>query len=387
MPSVAEVLDRESQTVDLKPGGFDRLLRRRDRRQRNRRMGAGAVALALMILATAVFLRAYRSEPIPVNPSPSPTIMGSLAYAVDGDIYVADWDGSNPVRIADGRPSCRGTSEYWAEGPTWSPDGHYLAYRHVTCEGTGAGQHVEGHPWWDVVISDRDGNVVASFPSEGWRISWSPDSTRVAVWVDWEKTIGIYTLHGVRRALLTMPRGMLASGDYDPEWLPDGKSLIVPNAVEVPLDGSPARQLPWDGESGFTTYSPDGSRIAYNTRGSLVVAEADGSNPQKVFGDRTSRPIWSSTGDRIAFTSATARQLRVVDVATGTVTLVAQAEADSEVLGVLDFSPQGDELLFTRWEGAGRASSLWSVHTDGADPRLLIAGIGWGDWQPLSSKG
>ena len=32
----------------------------------------------------------------------TPGRMGSLAYGLDGDIYVADWDGSDPVRIANG---------------------------------------------------------------------------------------------------------------------------------------------------------------------------------------------------------------------------------------------------------------------------------------------
>src|SRR4029450_13822530 len=135
MPSVAELLDRESRTVEREPGGFDRLLRRRDRRQRDRRGGAGAFALALTVLATAVFLRAYRSEPTPANPSPSPTPVGAaIAYGAARDIFVADGDGSNQVRIADGRPGSP-CGAYWAEGPIWSPDGKYLAYRHATCEG------------------------------------------------------------------------------------------------------------------------------------------------------------------------------------------------------------------------------------------------------------
>jgi hypothetical protein len=38
------------------------------------------------------------------------------------------------------------------------------------------------------------------------RISWSLDSTRVAVWVSWgeePRTIGVYGLDGVRQTLLT----------------------------------------------------------------------------------------------------------------------------------------------------------------------------------------
>src|SRR5215217_9170258 len=90
------------------------------------------------------------TTPRPPTSPPSPGRLGSLAYGVDGDIYVADWDGSNPVRIADG--------EYWGEGPIWSPDGRYLAFR---------------DPSRDVVIGDPEGNVIAEFPAHGWEIAWS----------------------------------------------------------------------------------------------------------------------------------------------------------------------------------------------------------------------
>ena len=47
MPSVAELLERESTTVDLERGQFERLLRRRDRKRRNQRIGAAALAIIL----------------------------------------------------------------------------------------------------------------------------------------------------------------------------------------------------------------------------------------------------------------------------------------------------------------------------------------------------
>jgi Tol biopolymer transport system component len=336
-------------------------------------------------------------------PTPTPVGSGSLAYALDGDIFVAEWDGSNSVKIADGRPPDEwedgvlveehcGPGEYFADGPIWSPDGRYLAYRHADCDRPRDG--------WDVVISDREGNVVASFPGEGWLISWSPDSTRVAVWVRLWETIGVYGLDGERQALLTVPPGMMAGGDFDPVWLPDGESLMVPYGVEIPLDGSTPRKLPWaDQHEGEATYSPDGSRVAYTTRtpleglvlhfgehqgGSFVVAAADGSHAQEVFGARVWKPVWSPTGDRIAFTSGNGTELRVVDVATGTVTLLAEKDG-SDILLVLDFSPEGDRILFSRAEDRGIGpSSLWSIHADGSHLRRLVTGTASGDW---SSRG
>ena len=72
---------------------------------------------------------------IPPLADPASTVqalgsLGRLAYGIDGDIYVADADGRNPVRVADGAPSKEGfCGGYWGEGPIWSPDGRYLAYR------------------------------------------------------------------------------------------------------------------------------------------------------------------------------------------------------------------------------------------------------------------
>jgi Tol biopolymer transport system component len=323
---------------------------------------------------------------------PSPGRSGSLAYGVDGDIYVADWDGSNPVRIADGRlpNECfqAWPGEYWGEGPIWSPDGRYLAYRHTNCDGP-------RDAWRNVVISDPEGNVIAEFPADGWQIAWSPDSTRVAVWVTVFETIGVFGVDGERQALLTMPRGWRPSGDHDPVWLPDGKSLLQQGVV-IPIDGSTPHWL----SSARGTPSPDGSRSAYATRKSLVVAEADGSNPQEVFDGWVWDPVWSPTGDRIAFMarigSGSEGELRVLDVATGTVRSVVEPHGSDRgtavFLSVIDWSPENDRILFSREEainddpsdpGSYRrvgVGSLWSVDADGSESRRLVAGTTWGDW-------
>jgi Tol biopolymer transport system component len=95
--------------------------------------------------------------------------------------------------------------------------------------------------------------------------------------------------------------------------------------------------------------------------------------------------VWSPTGDRIAFTSGNGSELRVLDVATGTVTLLTETDG-SDVLSVaagggFDFSPEGDRILFSKTEDeGGGVSSLWSVNADGSDLRRLVAGTTVGDW-------
>jgi TolB protein len=199
------------------------------------------------------------------------------------------------------------------------------------------------------------------------------------------ETIGVYGLDGERQTVLTLAPGLIAPGDYDPVWSWDGPTLLVPHGVEIPVDGSAPRKLPSeDPRSRDATYSPDGSRVAYTTRGSLVVAAADGSHAREVVvARRLEDPVWSPSGDRIAFIAETGEfvsELRVIDLATGTVTSLA-GMGGSDWISVIEFSPTGDQILFSRTEDRSLGvSSLWSVRADGSHARRLVTGTAWGDW-------
>ena len=118
-----------------------------------------------------------------------------------------------------------------------------------------------------------------------------------------------------------------------------------------------------------------------------MIAAADGSDARVVIGGFVVNPIWSPTGDQIVFAyweSFVGRhptELRVFDVTTGAVTPLV-GEGGSDWLTVIEFSPAGDRILFGRQSDMGRGeASLWSVRTDGSDPRRLVAGINEGDWR------
>ena len=70
----------------------------------------------------------------------------------------------------------------------------------------------------------------------------------------------------------------------------------------------------------------------------------------------------------------------MLDVASGSV--VSLADLGKTYWFNVKFSPEGDQILFTRTDAAD-GMSLWSVHTDGSDPHRLVAGTGWGDWQTV----
>jgi Tol biopolymer transport system component len=394
-----DLFDQAGRNPPTRALDADAVLHRARRSRNNRRTTIAVAATVAVTLALVVGLASQRrlsADPDPVAPVPTVQALGSLgrlAYGIDGDIYVAE-DGRDPVRIADGAPSKADCGGYWGEGPMWSPDGRYLAYR-----GSDDGEAGSYPCNRSVNISDSAGHHVASFPGEGWAIAWSPDSTRVAAWANFAAKLEIYGLDGVRQALLTVPPGWAMPGDFDPVWSPDGASLLLPGGVEVPVDGSTPRKLPGDDpRSQLTaTYSPNAAEIAYISPDGLGVADADGSRARvlipggpKDFPFTPSGLVWSPTGDRIAFVRATgertekmgpAIELAVLDVASGTVVPLAEM-GGAYGLKYIKFSPEGDQILFTRTDVTG-ASSLWSVHADGSDLHRLVAGTGWGDWQTL----
>ena len=88
-------------------------------------------------------------------------------------------------------------------------------------------------------------------------------------------------------------------------------------------------------------------------------------------------PVWSPTGDRIAFTYSEEKvggfnELRMLDVATGEVTPLFGMDGSAEIEGV-QFSPEGDRMLFVM------TNSLWTINADGSNARRVVAGTNQGD--------
>jgi hypothetical protein len=72
MSNLADLLERESETVDLEPGDFERLTRRRDRKHRNQRVSAGILGIAVFALAAIGLARLLGSEGTPASDPQSP---------------------------------------------------------------------------------------------------------------------------------------------------------------------------------------------------------------------------------------------------------------------------------------------------------------------------
>jgi Tol biopolymer transport system component len=177
-----------------------------------------------------------------------------------------------------------------------------------------------------------------------------------------------------------------------------GVSAAPQSLVTVDRHGvSQLTKVPPAVMSGIGTVSPDGTRFATYLLGATPQISlydlARGTSTRLTYEWDNESPIWSPTGDRIAFIWRSnvwqdqagnpmpgTSELRVVDVASGTVTSLITAPAVYS-LDVIAFSPEGDRILFSRVDN--NVTSLWDVRADGSDARRRVTGTSWGDWQLL----
>lgn len=348
-------------------------LARRVRRRQARTVvvAAAAVAAILVGAGSAVVLR---SESRPANDGEN----GTTRLHGNGQIVVSEatrgiWildpqqPKSQPELLVDDRtlPNV---------GLAWSPDGRRLAYA--------VAEHDERRPWqpsfgvWILGLDTGSKEQISTCdPAACLRLlDWSPDGSRLAV----TDGYGLYVmdLDGNRGPSIAYFQG----GEIgQPSWSPDGSRIVFSVRIGTFPDYGPSQlytiapdgsdltlllERPFNGAMD-PMWSPDGSRIAYWDWGTdeaylgesateasfpkIWVVGADGSNPTKVYVDRS-----------------------------GTV-------GPGSYYGGVSWSPDGRQLAFII------AYQFYIIDADGTDLRTDLFGNGFGDdgfalrpaWQPV----
>lgn len=168
----------------------------------------------------------------------------------------------------------------------------------------------------------------------------------------------------------------------DPQMSPDGRTVLYSvrtadveanrragNTFALPLGGSP-RAFPDDTtHAAEARWSPDGRRVAYTAGGQLWIVNADGGGRRRLttLNGGASGPVWSPTGDRLAFVSAVWPDCSN-DVCNAQKD---KAKDDNKVKAHV-----ADNLMFRHWNAwdEGTRSHLFVVGVDGDEPRDLTTG-------------
>lgn len=157
----------------------------------------------------------------------------------------------------------------------------------------------------------------------------------------------------------------------DPQLSPDGRRVLysvrttdlkankrTTTTYVLPITGGTPVPIPASGSNvAEARWSPDGTHVAYTSAGQLWIADASGTNARQLttLAGGASGPVWSPTGDRIAFTSSVRPSCSTVECA--------PVRPDSGSSGMVY-----SHLLFRHWTAYdnGMRSHLFVVAMNGS---------------------
>jgi len=241
-----------------------------------------------------------------------PGIAGRIAYLRfvpngQGWIFTANPDGTHESVLVD----------MDSGSPDFSPDGRVVAFEFVASDGcTDEACEIE------IGLINADGTgfrqLTSGDPGFRFQPSWSPDGGRLAI----ARPDGIWTIDaatgGDERQVTTNP----AIEDRQPTWSPDGRWIVFTRVSQakktehtalfrVHPDGTGLKQLTPNGQDADgADWAPDGSRIAFFTRGAgapsrISTIRPDGSDMRDIVqsagDDDFHFPSWAPDGSRLIF--------------------------------------------------------------------------------------
>ena len=249
-------------------------------------------------------------------PDTAKIVFATAGIGENRDIYLMNPDGSEKVNLTKHR-----ADDIY---PVWSPTGEHILFE----------SDREKKAWgtWDLYLMDPDGSNVRKV-FDKWEIrsypTWSPKGKRIA-----------YSYGEIGNTLLYI--GTIDGKEEErvaigccPVWSPDGTEIIFRSgALDKPrrfslLHVKTNRQtfFPFPKEPMWVrgpAWSPSGDKLAFSwhiedfREEAIYIVNRDGTDPQEIVGDLTTRaihPIWSPDGTALLYTQRVNKDLHIFKVA------------------------------------------------------------------------
>ncbi len=260
--------------------------------------------------------------------------------AVGKEIYIADYDGANPIRFTANRNL--------NISPAWSPTGGLLAYT----------SYVSSYP--DIYIAnlaqpgrglERPAGGTESIHNQ--QPTWSPDGSALAFVSNRGGSNDIWLMNRDGSGLQNLTANLPRSHEGSPAWSPDGQQIAFTSDVA----GMPQ----------------------------LYVMTRNGTGRRRLTAERIDRPTWSKQNFLAFSLGATGAQIAVLDFNNPG----AGVQVITDGVGVSEsptVSPNGRHIAFvtTRW---GRQEIAVMDRTGGHLRRLTNTGNNtFPSWQPITGR-
>jgi hypothetical protein len=299
------------------------------------------------------------------DPGQNPWLEHVFAWP-PADIWIMNSDGSHQTRlIASGEGV-----QAW-EG-VWSPNGREIAY---TVMRKGDRPPVDLADEADIWIASADGTnarPVAAGERWQWLPHWSPDGVWIAYTDEseggpWAPSgpVGPESGGGLLGFLL---------GQRTPERQPADIWRVKADGT-----GKPERLTDAPGDDRAATYSPDGTKLAFDStrdgNTEIYVMDANGSNPRRLTNDPGEDwgATWSPDGRYIAFNSGRTGDAEIYVIGVDGAGLKRLTNSPGTQDFAPTWSPDGSRIVFRRDpREPGAPGEIWSMAAaDGSDLRNL----------------
>jgi len=294
-------------------------------------VAVAAIAVVAIALAIAGWFWLARSRPtapeVPLTAVPLTTYAGSesnASFSPDGtqvafywngekqdnfDIYVKLIGAETPLRLT--------TNPAMDHSPTWSPDGHWIAFNRALPGAKAAVVLISpiGGPERILTEMYRRSALIGPY------LAWSPDSHWLAVASsdkpDGVKVLFLYSVEtGEKRRLMSPPASPW--GDTGPAFSPDGRTLafarwtwwnnsdlyLLDLSPDLKPVAEPKRLTFGNWRAASPAWTMDGRSLVFSTSPGLWRVEASGtSKPQRLagIGENGWFPTISRRGNRLAY--------------------------------------------------------------------------------------
>jgi len=274
-----------------------------------------------------------------------------LNWELRSGLWVVGVDGGAPRRISEGD----------AVDPSWSPNGHRIAYTTRWADGRDARE-----ARMDIVTIPADGGepvAVTSDAASDWSPAWSADGQHIYFASDRGGSMNLWRvpIDEETGRVLGVPESMTAPAQFvaHPCAAADGRHIVFSNVVTTTQNAQKATFDPATGEVGEAVWLTSGTR-------------------------RWANPDPTADGEWVALYSQD-RPEGDLYVVRGDGTGQRQLTGDSAVDRVPRWSPDGSYIQY--FSNRSGPLELWTIRADGSDNRQVSrGGSGVGVWSPDGSR-